>query len=388
MSIPYSDIAILIVAGGSGTRMGGDIPKQYIPIHGKAIIRHTIEKMMPFGHVFCVIGEGQEDEYHHATQGLDDLPAPIIGGDTRQSSVFKGLHHIKNNTDKSYVLIHDAARPCFYPQDIHNIINTLKDNNNLTLAQPLNESIQRNGDTINRDNLWIIQTPQAFLLDDIVMAHDNAIKDQLTATDDTALMTHYGTPVHYTPSGRHNLKITTQDDLHMASQLLSPTYETRVGMGFDVHAFDDEKQTDYIRLCGIDIPHHKGLKGHSDADVGLHTITDAILGAIAQGDIGTHFPPSNNDYKDMDSHVFLDKSIEILKSHGGKIVHIDLTLICEAPKLGPHRQSIQNHLSNHMQLPTDRISIKATTTEQLGFTGRKEGIAAQAVVTVKVPCHD
>jgi len=193
--------------------------------------------------------------------------------------------------------------------------------------------------------------------------------------------------VHYVACGRHNLKITTEDDLILAESLLNTRYETRTGMGFDVHAFDDSK-ADHIRLCGVNIPHNKKLKGHSDADVGLHALTDALFGAMGEADIGVHFPPSNDDFKNMDSHVFLDKAVDILLKKGGRIVNLDITLMCEAPKIGPFRTEIVTHLSNHLNLSPDRVSVKATTTEKLGFTGRAEGIAAQAIVTIKVPVYD
>jgi len=386
MSFSPSNIAILVVAGGTGTRMKSDVPKQYMTIHGQSIIRHTIEKLIPFGQVFCVIDENHMTFYEEAVRGLD-LPPPAFGGQTRQESVHNGLKHIERECHPSHVLIHDAARPCFYTQDIHNVIGNLSNHSNVTLAQKITETIQKNGVPIDRDDAWIIQTPQAFPFDEVLNAHDDAVKNNMSTTDDTAIMASHGHPVHYVECGRHNLKITTQDDFKMAQTLLSQSIETRTGMGFDVHAFDNIAATS-VHLCGVDIPHNRSLKGHSDADVGLHAITDAILGAIAQGDIGTHFPPSNNDFKNMDSHVFLDKSVEILKAKGGSLTHIDLTLICEEPKIGMHRETIRNHLSNHLSLSKSRISIKATTSEQLGFTGRREGVAAQAVVTVKVPSHD
>jgi 2-C-methyl-D-erythritol 4-phosphate cytidylyltransferase/2-C-methyl-D-erythritol 2,4-cyclodiphosphate synthase len=385
MTINPSDIAILIVAGGNGTRMDSDIPKQYLHVNGKPIIRHTIEKLIPFGRVQSVIGQGHDNFYQQAVEGLH-IPAPVMGGTTRQESVRLGLLALEKSSP-AYVLIHDAARPCFRPQDIHNLIHSLQSGHGATLATPVAEAIQRDGDVVNRDNLWMIQTPQAFPCSIIRDCHLKAHDEGFNATDDTAIYRHYGFKVDYVPCGRHNLKITTQDDLIMAEKLLSNTMETKVGMGFDVHAFDEKVATS-IRLCGIDIPHNKSLKGHSDADVGLHAITDAILGAMAEGDIGSHFPPSDDMYKDMDSHIFLDKSVDILYSKGGSLTHIDLIIICEEPKIGKHRTAIQRHLSDHLKLSTSRISIKATTSEQLGFTGRREGIAAQAVVTIKVPVDD
>mgnify|MGYP000196718312 CR=1 FL=1 len=385
MSIDRPQIAILVVAGGTGQRMCSDIPKQYLPVYGKAIIRHTIEKLLPFSAVYCVIGNGQETLYQQAVENLI-LPDPVIGGQTRQESVYNGLLALEKEKP-DFVLIHDAARPCFYPDDVHKLINSLDGGNGATLAMPVSDSLQRDRQVVDRDNLWMIQTPQAFPYPQILECHKKAKEESYIATDDTAIYRYYGFDVDYIPCGRHNLKITTQDDLKMAEKLLHKSMETRVGTGFDVHAFDS-REAQSIRLCGIDIPHNRSLKGHSDADVGLHAITDAILGAVAEGDIGQHFPPSNDMYKNMDSHVFLDKSVDILHAKGGSLTHIDLTLICEEPKIGKHREAIRKHLSEHLKLSTSRISIKATTSEQLGFTGRREGIIAQATVTIQVPSND
>jgi 2-C-methyl-D-erythritol 4-phosphate cytidylyltransferase/2-C-methyl-D-erythritol 2,4-cyclodiphosphate synthase len=378
-------IAVLIVAGGSGVRMDADIPKQYLPIHGKAIIRHTIEKFKKTILVQCVVSAQHEQFYQQAVEGLNILPA-VIGGATRQASVLNGLKALEVH-NPTHVLIHDAARPCVMSHDIHNVINSLNANDVVTLAQPLSETIQRNGENIDRDDVWVIQTPQGFSFPLIMDAHMKASQEGFIGTDDTSLTHHYGTQTHYIPCGRHNLKITTQDDLKMAQQLLSSTMETKIGNGFDVHAFDDANAT-HIRLCGVDIPHVRKLKGHSDADVGLHAITDAIFGALADGDIGSHFPPSDMTFKDMDSHVFLDKAIERSHARGGQINHIDVTFMCEEPKIGKHRDLIRNHLSDYLKLPLSRISVKATTTERLGFTGRGEGIACQAIVTIQVPTNE
>jgi len=380
-----SKIAVLIVAGGNGLRMDNGIPKQYLPIHGKTILRHTLEKFSDFDLVQCVIGEGHEPLYQQAVNGLSILPH-VAGGTKRQDSVYAGLQELKTHSP-DYVLIHDAARPCIDSQDIHNIINILKDNVNATLACPITESLQRDGENIDRDNLWMIQTPQAFDYGMIMDAHKKANQDNFVGTDDTSIARHAGYPIEYVPCGRHNIKITTQDDLKMAQMILSNEMEVRVGNGFDVHQLESN-DTNMIRLCGIDIPHDKQLKGHSDADVGLHALTDAIFGALADGDIGTHFPPSDDQFKNMDSHIFLDKSVDILQARGGSLSHIDITFMCEEPKIGKHREEMVNHLSNHLNLSTNRISIKATTTEKLGFTGRGEGIACQAVVTIKVPAND
>ena len=381
-------IAVLIVAGGVGSRMGNDVPKQYMLVNGMPVIRHTIQafKALPINlDIHCVIADGHQDFYKDAVGEILDNP-PIIGGDDRQSSVFNGLKGL-STVMPEFVLIHDAARPCVSADDIHNVIHSLMHKGAVTLAMPINESIQRGDETINRENLWIVQTPQAFKFNDIWQCQQQAKKDGFIGTDDASIMRHYGHDVEIIPCGRHNLKITTRDDLSMASKLLHNKTETRVGNGFDVHAFSGHPSKS-IRLCGVDIPFDKSLSGHSDADVGLHAITDAIFGALADGDIGSHFPPSDDSFKNMDSHVFLDKSVDNLKAKGGRIVHIDVTFMCEKPKIGLHRDAIRDHLSHHLGLSTGRISVKATTTEKLGFTGREEGIACQAVVTIEVPYED
>lgn len=381
-------IAVLIVAAGNGSRMNSDIPKQYMKIHGQMVLRHTLNiftKMPEISMVKCVISDIHRPLYQQAVDGLDILSLSI-GGETRQESVYKGLLALQDE-NPDIVLIHDAARPCVKADDIRNLINNLISSQSATLAMAVTETLVQNDETIDRNNTWIIQTPQGFDFEKIIKSHKKAVEDNFKGTDDTSIAKHYGAAITYVPCGRHNLKITTQDDLIMAEHLLTKQTETRIGNGFDVHAFNDTPSTS-IRLCGIDIPHNKSLKGHSDADVGLHAITDAIFGALADGDIGSHFPPSNDDFKGMDSHVFLDKSVDNLKARGGKIIHIDVTFMCEKPKIGLHREAIRNHLSTHLNLSTNRISVKATTTEKLGFTGREEGIACQAIVTIEVPSND
>lgn len=386
-------IACLIVAAGSGNRMQSDIPKQYMPLHGKPVLRHAIEPFLQNDIlVRCVISPGHEDFYQQAVGDMDILP-PVHGGATRQQSVYAGLKALAAHCP-DYVLIHDAARPCLTSQDINNLIHRLVSGGKAgTIAMPVSETIRRSagaslGDLIDRTDAWLVQTPQGFAFDIILNAHEKAARDGFEGTDDTSLASYAGYDVAIVPGGRHNLKITTQDDLMMASALLKQDTETRTGSGFDVHGFADEP-AESIRLCGVDIPFDKSLKGHSDADVGLHALTDAIFGALADGDIGMHFPPNDDQWKNRDSHVFLDKAVDNLKKRGGKLIHIDLTLICEKPKIGKHREAITRHLADYFRLSTDRISVKATTTEKLGFTGREEGIAAQAVVTVRLPvAHD
>jgi len=383
-------IVCLIVAAGSSLRMGSAIPKQYMHLHGKMILRHTIDAFLCANlPVQCVISPEHSALYQQAVDKLDILP-PTIGGATRQESVYNGLYALQQEFPPDYILIHDAARPCVTSQDINDIIHRLENGSQaVTVATKIRETVRKSthnklSDIIDRDDTWLIQTPQAFDFQLIMSAHNKAKAENFSGTDDTSIASYAGIDVEIVPCGCYNLKITTQDDLIMSASFLAPVMETRVGNGFDVHAFNDNITT-YIRLCGIDVPYNRSLKGHSDADVGLHAITDAMFGAMADGDIGIHFPPSDAKWKNIDSHIFLDKAVENLKNRGGKLIHIDLTFMCEQPKIGRYRDEIINHLANYLDLSTDRISVKATTTEKLGFTGREEGIAAQAIVTIQLP---
>lgn len=380
-------IAVLIIAGGSGTRMDCNIPKQYLNIRGFPILSHTLkifEDIENISHIHCVIGAGHEELYKQAVK--NNYPHTFsIGGETRQESVHNGLKAL-TNINPDIVLIHDAARPCVRKDDILRLIQRLEYTNAATLAHAVTESLQRNGESVDRDNLWIIQTPQGFKFQNILAAHKNA---ENIFTDDTSVyMAHFQKPIEYVACGRHNLKITTPEDLDMAENLLSlKKTENVAGLGFDVHAFEIA-QADSIRLCGIDIPHDRPLEGHSDADIGLHVLTDAILSSISENDIGYHFPSSDKKYKNMDSHVFLDKALELLNAAGGEIRHVDITFICEKPNIGKHREQMRSHLSDYLGIPVKRISIKGTTTQKLGFTGRGEGIACQAVVTTRIFTDD
>ena len=379
-------IAVLIVAGGVGSRMQHDLPKQYLNINGKTILHHTIDvfKSLPqISKILTVIASDHEDIFKKS------VPDEIIqdycfGGMTRQESVFSGLKQL-NKGSYDYVLIHDAARPCVKKSDVIRLIEKLISSKAVTLALPITETIQRNEKSIDRENLFILQTPQGFIYDEIYNAHKHTNE---AFTDDITLYKSFtNNHIHYVSCGRHNLKITTQDDLEMAEKLLTQHTETVTGQGFDVHAFDGS-ETNIIRLCGIDIPFNKSLEGHSDADIGLHVLTDAILSALAENDIGHHFPSDNNDYKNMDSHNFLDKAIEILKEKNGELRHIDITFVCQKPNISKYRDNMRQHLSKYLGLPINRISIKGTTSQTLGFTGREEGIAAMALATVRIPEND
>jgi len=384
---PERGFYALIVAGGSGQRMGGDsaIPKQYMDLGGKAVIRYAVDAFLAtpgLKDIRVVINPAHRDLYDRAMIGLD-LPAPIEGGKERKSSVYNGLKSfIKvNNDDK--VLIHDAARPFININEINDLIKVLDQQEACTLASPVSDTLMRSdNEYVSRDDLWAVQTPQGFHFGVIKKAHEQDIP----ATDDTNLVQKLGFHVKLIEGKRDNFKITTPSDMELARRIVANrTPMTKTGLGYDVHAFDTSKKTGIIRLGGIDIPHDFKLLGHSDADVGLHAITDAILGALAAGDIGQHFPPSDPQWKNADSAKFLSHAVDMVHKRGGTISHLDLTFICEAPKVGLHREAMQRRIADICGIKPDQVGIKATTSEGLGFTGRGEGIAAHAIATIEVP---
>lgn len=383
-------IFILIVSGGHGARFGSDIPKQYIKIAGKAVLRHAIDaflEIVPQNHIRVVINPDDVHHYDAATNGLDLLPHANFGK-TRKESVFNGIINSSEIGYEDIILIHDAARPLIHPEDIRALISAIDNGAQAaSLADPLSDSLCRAPDghiesSLDRANLYTLQTPQAFIFGVLKNAHENAPPEK-EFTDDTSLVTALGIPVKLVSATHKNFKITHKEDMALAEAILSTQTEYRTGMGFDVHAFDDEGGATHIRLCGFDVPYDRKLKGHSDADVGLHALTDAILGAIGEGDIGLHFPPSNMDFKNMDSAIFLHHAMDLLRAKGCVLVNADITLICERPKIGDYREAIRARVAEILEICIDRVNIKATTTEKLGFTGRKEGIAAQAAVSVK-----
>ncbi len=379
----------VIVAAGSGQRLGGELPKQYQKIGDKAILRHTLETFLacPGLQRLCVvINPEHRSLYDDAISGLD-LPEPVTGGNDRKESVYNGLIEFSELPSDAIILIHDAARPLVTGAEIENLAAEAARQQAATLAAPVADTLKYPKDGyVDRNDLWAIQTPQGFHYGLLRRAHEQASKDT-TVTDDTGLVAALGHDIAFVPGSRRNFKITTQEDMEMAQNLLAPApnYETRTGFGYDVHAFTDGNN---VRLCGIDIPHNKKLKGHSDADAGLHALTDALLGTIGAGDIGHYFPPSDPQWKDADSALFLEKAVALVTDRGGKITNFDLTLICEEPKIGPHRDAMQQRIAAICGVKPDRVGIKATTNEKLGFLGRGEGIAAQAVATVRFLCND
>lgn len=375
-------ITALIVAAGRGTRAGGATPKQYRDLAGQAVLTHTINTMLAndaITQVTCVIHGDDRSLYEKATANIDDtrLTAPAIGGDTRSESVLNGLNAITSE----FVLIHDGARPLL-PQDaLNRVINGVRATDACFLGLPVTDALWgvQDGETTTaqpRDTLWRAQTPQAFRTDIIRLAHTQA---DWPADDDVAMVRAAGITVTPILGAKENIKITTATDFALANRLRGQHMDIRVGNGYDVHALGDG---DHVILNGIKIPHDRAMIGHSDADVAMHTITDAIFGALSEGDIGQWFPPTDQQWKGVSSDIFLRKAVERAKLRGFVINHIDCTIICEAPKIGPHAITMREYLASIMGIDIDRISVKATTSEKLGFTGRGEGIAAQATATL------
>jgi 2-C-methyl-D-erythritol 4-phosphate cytidylyltransferase/2-C-methyl-D-erythritol 2,4-cyclodiphosphate synthase len=366
----------LIVAAGSGSRTGGDVPKQYRRVAGKALLAHAIDHLAHprIDAIQVVIGAGQEAAYAEAV-GARPLPAPVTGGATRRESVANGLAALG---DADVVLIHDAARPFLPGAVIDRLLDGLEGHDGAIPALPVVDTLTtRAGDQVDREALVRVQTPQVFRLDAIRAAHAAWTGDE--PTDDAQVARTAGMDVVLVEGDPALEKLTYEADFVRAD---AARLVPRTGSGFDVHAF---RPGDHVWLGGIRIPHERGLQGHSDADVALHALTDALLGAIAAGDIGDHFPPSDPRWKGASSSLFLEHARDLVTAAGGRIVHADVTVICESPRIGPHRDAMRQLVADLLRLPVTRISVKATTTERLGFTGRSEGIAAQAVATVMMP---
>ncbi len=376
----------LVVAAGRGRRFGGDLPKQYRTLAGQPILRHGLRAFLDHPAVDAVrtvIHADDADLFAAAADGLAVLP-PVPGGDSRQDSVRLGLESLESLAPQT-VLIHDAARPFVGPAIISGVIEALESVPGAIPALPVSDTLKRGADaritaTVDRQDLWRAQTPQGFRYADILDAHRRCAGDS-DLTDDAAVAERVGLPVALVPGSEDNLKVTTEEDLQRAERRFAGG-DVRTGLGFDVHRFGPG---DTVVLCGVEIAHDATLLGHSDADVGLHAITDAILGAVAEGDIGSHFPPSDPQWRGAASDVFLRHAAALVAARGGRIGHVDVTLICEAPRIAPHRAAMARRVADILGLPSDAVGVKGTTTEGLGFTGRGEGIAAQAVATVVLP---
>ncbi len=379
------NVAAVIVAAGSGTRAGGGKPKQYQLIGGKPVLRWTLEAFSAhpaITHILTVIGQGHEMDFAEATEGLQ-VSAPVLGGATRQQSCRIGIDACAA-FQPDLILIHDAARPFVSERLISSVIDRLRNTEAVIPILPVTDTVKQiHHDvirkTLDRSTLCVVQTPQGFHFDRIRAAHTDAeITGRALLTDDASVAEAFGIQVHAVPGDFANRKLTTQYDIEDADaeltrKLFANLPDIRLGNGLDFHVFAAGKS---VWLCGIEIPHTHKLKGHSDADVAMHALTDAILGAIGEGDIGTHFPPSDPQWKNAKSSIFLTRARDLLAAKGGLIANVDVTILAEAPKISPHIPAMKAELGRILDLAQDRIAIKATTTEKMGAIGRKEGMAA------------
>jgi 2-C-methyl-D-erythritol 4-phosphate cytidylyltransferase/2-C-methyl-D-erythritol 2,4-cyclodiphosphate synthase len=389
--------SLIVVAAGRGSRLGGDEPKQYRLCAGRPLLCHTLEALAA-AHDFCattvVIHPDDRARYQKIVAALSPaceatLGPPAIGGATRQASVLAGLE-AQTAAAPNLVLIHDGARAFPSTPLVQRAIAAAAEHGAAAPGTPLSDTIKEVDNaglvvaTPARAALRAVQTPQSFRFDLILEAHRRAARaDVADLTDDSAVAEWAGHRPHIFEGESDNMKITTAHDLAEAeARLFNRAGDVRVGQGFDVHAFADG---DHVWLGGVKIPHSRALSGHSDADVALHAITDALLGAIGDGDIGAHFPPSDAEWKGADSRIFLEDAMRRVAALGGIVAHIDATLVCESPKIGPYREAMRARIAEIAGLDLSRVAVKATTSERLGFTGRGEGVACLATATVRLP---
>lgn len=389
-----TDVAALVVAAGRGTRLGGDVPKQYAQIAGKPLLSWTLEALMQtdrIGACTVVIHPDDEAAYRNATASLSDttlakLSPPVHGGQTRRDSVAAGLRSLPDQVD--IVLIHDGCRPFVQPALIERGLRGIDATGAAIPVVPVTDTLKQVSggkvvSTLERSAIRAVQTPQFFKAELIRRAHARPEADnEPTVTDDAMLVEMAGIDVVTFEGDPANIKITLAADLAEAERRLGGVMSVRTGFGYDVHAFGPG---DHVWLGGVKIPHAAGIIAHSDGDVVLHALTDAVLGAIADGDIGVHFPPSDPAWKGASSDRFLADACRRLREKNGRIEHIDVAVLAESPKIGPHREAIRMTIAGIAEIGLDRVSIKATTSEKLGFIGRSEGLAAQAVVTIMLP---
>ena len=375
----------IVVAAGAGSRAGGN--KQWRSLGGKPVLRWSVEALLEAGaDVVVVTAPGAGDQAVEALAGLAGWRT-VDGGETRADSVRNGLSALTGSADQ-VVMIHDAARPMLSRAVIDRLLTALQTADGAMPALPVADTLKRGADgaiteTVDRADLWRAQTPQAFRLDRLLAAWSRWPTDEIP-TDDAAVVERDGGRVALVEGEARLMKLTFPEDFQMAEALIAAgaRTQTRVGMGFDAHRWGPGGS---VWLCGVEIPHDQTLIGHSDADAGLHALTDAVLGAIGQGDIGDHFPPTDPQWKGASSDIFLEHAVKLVRERGGRLVHVDVTLICERPKVKPHREAMRARLAEILSLPLDAVSVKATTTEAMGFTGRGEGLAAQAIATVELP---
>lgn len=370
--------AVIIVAAGRGIRAGGGMPKQWRPLAGKRVIDHTIDRFRVHKGIDRILIVLHPDDMDRASEFPDAIC--VAGGASRDASVRNGLEALIGDAP-DLVLIHDAARPLVSANVIDGVLSALTTSKAAAPAVAVTDALWH-GDlgevvgTQDRTGLFRAQTPQGFDFETILNAHRSY---QGAPLDDVEVARAYGVPVAITLGDEDNIKITGPEDFTRAEAKMGGQMDIRTGNGFDVHAFE---VGDHVWLCGVKIPHSKALKGHSDADVGMHAVTDAIYGALGMGDIGQHFPPSDPQWKGAASHIFLRHACELARANGFTITHADCTLICERPKVGPHAAAMREAMAEIMGIDVSRMSVKATTSEQLGFTGREEGIASIATATL------
>jgi 2-C-methyl-D-erythritol 4-phosphate cytidylyltransferase/2-C-methyl-D-erythritol 2,4-cyclodiphosphate synthase len=378
-------VAALLMAAGRGERLGGGEPKQFLPLLGRPVLRHAAEALLRDGLVEViqpVCADAERERVDSILAGLPVRPA-ATGGATRQASVRAGLEVLAAQAP-DLVLVHDAARPIVPAGTVAAVLAALESAEGAIPAQPVADTLKlgQGGNivrTVPREGLHRAQTPQGFRFPLLLALHRAAPEG---ATDDASLLEAAGHPVKLVPGSEDNVKITYPGDLERVEAAMLPRLLPRVGSGFDVHRLVEGRP---LFLCGVQVPHSMGLDGHSDADVGLHALCDAIYGALAEGDIGRHFPPSQMQWKDADSAQFLRHAAGRIAARGGVLANADVTLICERPKITPHAPAMIARVAELLGVPENRVSVKATTTERLGFPGREEGIAAQAAVSILVP---
>lgn len=375
----------VVVAAGASLRAGPGAPKAWRLLAGRPILRWSVEVLLNAGarQVAVVVARDRLTDVGQALAGLSRWRA-VEGGAARAQSVRAGLQALAA-TDDEPVLIHDAARPFLARGHIEAALAALDGVDGAVLALPVTETLKRGGpeaaQTVSREGLWRAQTPQAFRFGQLTDAYAAWPQDE-EPTDDASVVERAGGHVTLTPGDPMLMKLTYPEDFAMAERLAGGSRATRIGQGFDVHRWGPG---DAVWLCGIRIPHDQALIGHSDADAGLHALTDAILGAIGEGDIGEHFPPSDPQWKDAASDRFLAEAARRVAARGGRIINVDVTLVCEHPKIAPYRAAMRARLAELLAIPLDRVSVKATTTEGLGYTGRQEGLMAQAAASVETP---
>jgi 2-C-methyl-D-erythritol 4-phosphate cytidylyltransferase/2-C-methyl-D-erythritol 2,4-cyclodiphosphate synthase len=382
------DFSAIIVAGGTGARAGQGTAKQWRHLGGQPVLRWSVSALLQAGAspLIIVIPEGAESEAQSALEGLTGWQS-VIGGARRTDSVRAGLAALKaSGQTLHFVLIHDAARPFVKADHMSALLEKLMEAEGAVPALAMADSLKRQAEdgglsSAARDGLYRVQTPQAFRFDALIKAYD-ALPLEAEMTDDAGVLEAAGGKVLAVPGDPMLFKLTYPEDFIMAEALAARRRAVRTGLGIDAHRFGPGEE---LWLCGVKIDHEMGLIGHSDADAGLHALTDALLGAIGEGDIGDHFPPTDPQWRGVASEVFLKHAADLVRAKGGDIINVDVTLICERPKIKPHRLAMRERVAAILELPLDRVSIKATTTEKMGFTGREEGLAAQAIASVDMP---